>query len=390
MLNCIECDFSYEDTLNECPRCEVLELQDQPEFIAVAAMTTQFITETGDSDIKAKLGDIWPKNDDVSFKLITAVERKFKGKNKFHSYISQNDTLNSVPNFLKNYINGSITFEYLVDKFMSSIIASAEDAGAHKVAGGNILFMHYKSHEATDIGRFLAIWVTKKEGFDFDEVSLLPKDTSHLNLDALRQAALFDLTLFDEVYPEKPTEDTYLKFIKGTSTGAFFKTAFGCDEGNASNVDSIKNLRIAVMDYQDIHNLSNDFYMSATAKVETLLERAKKSGKPISLNTLCTAVESLLPEESPLKGTFAHFINEKGYEINHHIEPTLNSIKAGRSIEVVAADKSFSATILKKQIGPTGSGLAAEYEDGRLTFIITNQEQKKELLKLSTANADNE
>jgi nucleoid-associated protein YejK len=390
MLNCIECDLSFEDSLSECPRCVELEVAERPELVAVSAMTAQFITQTGSSDLEAKLGDLWPKNDGVSFKLITEVEKKFKGKNKFHSYFSENNSFYSVPNCLKNYISNNLSFSSLVEKFMDALVKSAKEVGAHKVSGGNILFMHYKSHEEHDLGRLLAIWVTKKNGFDFDKDTLLPKDSSHLNLDALRQAALFDLTLFDTIYPDTPNDDTYLKFIKGTSTGAFFKTAFGCDERNVGNVDSINNLRQAVSDYQERHSLPNDFYTDANAKVEKLLASALKSGKPISLTTLCNAVDSLLSDDSPLKGTFQPFINNNGYEINHHIEPTSNSVKAGQSIEVVAGDKSFSAKILKNNIGPTGSGHLVEYEDGRLTFLIDNIGQKKELLKLAIANTKDE
>ncbi len=390
MQSCVECDFSYEDTLDECPRCNELEHVERPELVAVSAMTAEFITQTGSSKLEAKIGELWPKSDDVSFKLISEVERKFKGKNKFHSYFTENNSLGSAPNLLKSYIGKDISFSVLVKQFMSSLVTAAKEVGVHKVSGGNIVFMHYKGHEDSDIGRLLAIWVTKKEGFDFDKESLVPKDSSHLNLDALRQAALFDLTLFDELYPNVPTEETYLKFIKGTSTGEFFKSAFGCDERNVGNVDSINNLRQAVSDYQDRHSLSNDFYMDATTKVETLLQAAQKTGKAISLSALCNAVDGILPADSPLKGTFESFINSNGYEINHHIEPTLNSIKAGQSIELISSDKSFTAKILKKQIGPAGSGQIVEYEDGRLTFLIVDQEQKKELTKLATANIENE
>jgi nucleoid-associated protein YejK len=390
MLSCVECDFSYEEILNECPRCIELDIAERPELIAVAAMTAQFITKQGSSKIEAKLGELWPESDEVSFKLISEVERKFKNKNKFHSYFTHDDSRDSAPNILNGYINEVITFKSLVHKFMESLVASARDVGVHKVGGGNIVFMHYKNQEQDDIGRLLAIWVTKKEGFDFDEETLLPKDSSHLNLDAMRQAALFDLTLFDAVYPATPDEDTYLKFIKGTSTGEFFKAAFGCDENNADNVHSIKQFRKAVSDYQDKHKLANDFYMDATTKVETLLEKAHKAGKAISLSTLCNTVDGLLPDDSPLKGTFERFINDNGYAINHHIEPTLNSVKAGKSIEVVAVDKSFTAKILRKEIGYAGTGSIVEYEEGRLTFLITDEGQKKELAKLASANMDNE
>ncbi len=390
MLSCVECDFSYEESLDECPRCIELENIERPELIAVAAMTTQFITQQGSSKLEVKEGELWPENDQVSFKLITEVERKFKNKNKFHSYFTQDDSLDSAPNILNNYINKKINFTSLVKKFMDSLVAAAKEVGVHKVGGGNIVFMHYKNQEQDDLGRLMAIWVTKKEGFDFDEFTLLPKDSSHLNLDAMRQAALFDLGLFDEVYPETPDEETYLKFIKGTSTGEFFKVAFGCDENNADNAHSIKQFRKAVSDYQDKYKLANDFYMDATAKVDTLLEKAQKDGKAISLSTLCNTVDGLLPDDSPLKGTFEGFINDNGYEINHHIEPTINSVKAGKLIEVFAGDKSYTAKILRKEIGCVGTGSKVEYEDGRLTFLIDNKEQKKELEKLASANMENE
>jgi nucleoid-associated protein YejK len=385
MFNCVECDYSYEESLDNCPRCLEVEIG-RPKLVAVAAMTAQFITHQGSSKIEAKLGQLWSQNDEVSFKLITEVERKFKNKNKFHSYFTEDNTIDSAPNILANYIKDEIEFTHLANKFMDSLVASAHDVGAHKVQGGNIVFMHYKGHEEDDLGKLLAIWVTKKEGFDFDPETLMPIDSSHLNLEALRQAALFDLTLFDLVYPEIPAEDTYLQFIKGASTGEFFKAAFGCDENNADNARSVEQFRKAITDFQDRHALSNDFYMDAYAKAETFLE----SGKVVSLTTLCNAVEDVLPEDSPLRGTFQSFINDNGYEINHHIEPTLNSVKAGQSIEVSAVDKSFTANILRKQIGPAGSGSIVEYDEGRLTFLIVDKDQKKELSKLASANTPNE
>lgn len=390
MQNCVKCDFSYDEELENCPRCEELENAPRPELISVAAMTTEFITERGSSKLVAKLGKLWPQNDDVSFKLITEVERKFKGKNKFHSHLAKDNSSNSTPQLLKRYINSSIDFNKLVQLFMDSLIRAARDIGAYKVSGGNIVFMHYKGHESDDLGRLLAIWVTKKEGFDFDEESLIPRDSTHLNLDALRQAALFDITLFDAVYPKVPSGDTYLKFIKGASTGNFFKAAFGCDEKNIGNVDSIKNLRAAVSDYQEAHNLSNEFFSSATDKVQDLIQRAHKEGKPVSLSSLCNAVDSLINDDSKLKGTFEPFINNLGYQINQHIEPTLSSVKDGLSVELVAGDKSFTAKLLRKQIGPGGSGKLIEYEDGQLTLSIVDEKQKKLLDKLAKANSSDE
>lgn len=389
MLSCIECEFTYDESEENCPRCSEIENQERPKLIAISAMTTQFITQA--DELEAKLGNLWPENDEVSFKLITEVERKFKSKNKYHSYFSENNGLNSAPVILKKYVKGDVNFSRLVEKFMKSLISAARDVGARKITGGNIVFMHYKTFgDSEDIGRLLAIWVTKKDGFNFDEVNLLPKDTSHLNLDAMRQAALFDLTLFNDLYPNIPSTDTYLKFIQGASTGEFFKIAFGCDIKNVGNVDSVNNLRQAISDFQDKHDLSNDFYTNASDKVEVMLCKAQKSGMPISLPDLCDAVNDEVPIGSIVRGTFSSFINSNGYEINHHIEPTLNSVKAGQSIDLIAKDKSFTAKILKKQIGSVGSGQVVEYEDGRLTFIISDEKQKNALLKLASANSENE
>ena len=110
MFSCVECDFSYEESLDECPRCIELESIERTELIAVAAMTTQFITQQGSSKLEVKVGELWPENDQVSFKLITEVERKFKNKNKLHSYFTQDNSLDSAPSILNNYINKEINF----------------------------------------------------------------------------------------------------------------------------------------------------------------------------------------------------------------------------------------------------------------------------------------
>lgn len=388
MLDCVECEFSYdEEKHQECPRCVELS-QDRPELVAVAAITAQFITQAGSSRLDSKIGELWPENDDVCFKLITEVERKFKRKNKFHSYLSQSNSEISVPARLQSYISKNIGFKTLVTLFMDELLSAARDAGAYKVAGGNIVFMHYKGLQEDDIGRFLAIMVTKKDGFDFDETNLVPKDSSHINLDALRQAALFDLTLFDEVYPAVPDSETYLKFIKGNSTGAFFKKAFGCDENNADNVESVEQIREAIADFQEKHSLSSYFYNEARKSVDAVIEKAAKDKVSIPLTKLFDAVEQHIPDDSHVKGTFGVFVNENEYQINQHIEPTLDSAKKGKSISVEASDKSFTAEIVRKKVGGKGSGKSIEYHDGQIILNLTDERVKQELEKLVEANGN--
>lgn len=388
MLDCVECEFSYDEEENEeCPRC--LELaQGRPELVALAAITSQFITQAGSSSLDSKIGELWPESDSVCYKLITEVEGKFKRKNKFHSYLTENTSSISIPSRLQSYISNKIEFKTLVKLFMDEILSAARDAGAYKVAGGNIVFMHYKGHEEDDIGRFLAIMVTKKDGFDFDKTNLVPKDSSHINLDALRQAALFDLTLFDEIYPEIPASETYLKFIKGNSTGAFFKKAFGCDENNADNAESVEQIREAIADFQEKYSFSSHFYNDARKSVDAIIENAAKNKESVPLTKLFDAVEKHIPDDSHLKGTFGIFVNENEYQINQHIEPTLDSAKKGKSISVEANDKSFTANIIRKKVGRKGSGKSIEYHDGQIILNVTDEKIQQELEKLVEANSN--
>lgn len=388
MLDCVDCGLSYEDAYEECPKCDELNSVERPELVVVAAMTAQFITQAGSSKLESKVGALWPENNDICFKLITEVERKFKGKNKFHSFFNEDKSHSSTPSRLKKYVAEDIEFTTLANLFMNELVYAARDAGAHKVTGGNIVFMHYKGHEVGDLGRLLAVMVTKKEGFDFDEKSLIPKDSTHINLDAMRQAALFDLTLFDAIYPETPDSETYLKFIKGSSTAEFFKVAFGCNENNADNARSVEQMREAIADFQEKHSLTSNFYDSARKSVDAILEKAAKDKKPVSVNTLFDAVESNLPDNSHLKGTFGSFVNENNYEINQHIEPTLDSVKKGKSINIEAGDKSFSANIIRNKIGSIGSGKAVEYSDGQLILNVADDKTRNELEKLVEANSD--
>ncbi len=197
MFGCTECGYEFDNSLVNCPECgNAIDIAKRPELIALAAITTEFITQSGSSKLESKVGKKWPINEDICYNLISQVERKFKRKNKFHSYYDESKDINSTQVRLVNFILKKITFEKIVSLFMDSLVAKAREAGVSKIAGGNIIFMHYKSLDTGDIGRLLAIMVDKKEGFDFDE-NLIPTDSQHINLDALRQAALFDLTLFD-------------------------------------------------------------------------------------------------------------------------------------------------------------------------------------------------
>ncbi|ARD24152.1 nucleoid-associated protein [Shewanella japonica] len=387
MFECTDCGETFDESLENCPDCEALAPIERPKFISVAAVTAEFITQTGSSSLSSKVGSEWPEDDDICYRLIVEVENKFKRRNKYHSYYDEDVSPNSTPVRLKSYINNTLSFTELVTLLMASLVDAAKDAGAYKVAGGNIVFMHYKGHEEDDTGRLMAMMVDKKDGFNFDE-HLVPTDSEHINLEAMRQAALFDLALFDSTYPEIPQEETYLKFIKGASKGLFFREAFGCVI-RAENAHSVTQLYDALSAFQLQNDLPESFYNNAFTSLDAILSKAAKDKKSVPATVLYEAIEGALELDSPLRGTFQTFVNTNGFEINHHIEPTTNSVDAERWIDIQAVDESFMAKVFKKSIGQAGTGEVVQYdpENHKLILQISDEKTQKSLLKLMTEDS---
>lgn len=368
MLECAECGEVFDKSLDSCPECEAPAPVERSKFVAVAALTAEFITQIGSSSLSSKIGDLWPQNDDICYRLIVEVENKFKRKNKYHSYYDEDLSPSSTPSRLTSYIDGVLQFKDLVALFMSALVDAAREVGAYKIGGGNIVFMHYKSHEEEDAGRLMAIMVDKKDGFDFDD-RLIPTNSQHINLDAMRQAALFDLTLFNTTYPNLPCEEAYLKFIKGASKGRFFREAFGC-KIRAENTRSISQLYDALDDFQTHHGLPDSFYDTAKKALDTVLSSAAKNKRAVPVGALYETIESALELDSPLRGTFQVFVNSKGYEINNHIEPTTGSVEAEKWVSIEASDESFVAKVFKQRIGAIGSGAVVQYDPDAYKLIL--------------------
>ncbi len=391
MSKCEGCGNIYKEGEVVCVVCDEVVLDEvKPKLVAVAAVTAQLKAKNSQSEISSEIGNSWPINNEICYSFITQVERRFKNKNKFHSYYEEQLGAGSVPSLFKKLIAKELVFKNLVKLLMDELVEAAEEAGAHKVAGANIVFMHYRSSvDASHTGRLLVVMVDNKSGFKFDE-KLIPEEEQHVNISALKQAALFDLALFDEIYPQAPDRDTYLKFIQGSSTGAFFKNAFGC-EIKADNGRSVDELYRALFDYQAKNKLSNDFYEEARSKLTEAFKNAANSitNKQVSLRELAVIVESTLPEGSDLTGTFLNFVN-RNYSVNEIIEPTKQSANAADWVDVEAKDESFKAHIYRAQIGAHGSGKTVEYDidNHRLTFSVEDEVMRDSLSRLVSGQGD--
>lgn len=384
-IDCIDCGFSFDATLHMCPKCEQA---DEIHLHALSAVTSRFSSEKGSNELKIDIGKDWPLDtNQICLDFIENIEGKFTSKMRFHSYLSKDISIDSVPYKLNKYLEGKLSFKDLVRFFLENLKDNAVKAGTHLVTGGNIVFMHYKSHEEDDEGKFFAVMVSEKSGFDFDPETQVPRSRDHINLDRLKQAARIDLTLFDEVYPE---ESHYLQFIQGTSKSEFFKLSFGCDIGNVDNAESIKQIRQAVTDFGKAQKLGPNFTKKSSEAVETVILSAAKSKTAISLKSVINAVETIIPEKSKGKGLFEDFLKSEKYRINPYVQPSTQMAEDGNWVNIETKESSFKGKIQKDKVKQVGHGdvYNVEFDTANQKLIIKLTDPKiiEELTRLTKEN----
>ncbi|CAK2752680.1 nucleoid-associated protein YejK [Vibrio crassostreae] len=370
MYTCHSCDTEFGINESNCPSCDTPQIisHSKNNMIAVHAITVELEIDNSKSTVETKYGSLWPLNgEDVSFQFIHQIEQKFKRKNKFHGYYTE-ETETEVPKYLHKYIASSIEgddFRSLVKSLTTELKDAIFDLRvASKVASSKIVFMHYKSTNEDDFGRVLAVMVDKKTGFDFTEdESLLPKPAQHINLDALKQAVSIDVDLFDTCYPKSPDSEAYLRFIRGSSSAEYFRTAFGCKE-KSDNGQSLDNLYNALASYTDDNNLDDDFFYEAEEKLTEFIVSLKKSGKSsFSIEQAARVIESVLPvEREDLESSFATYVNQNELMINQYIEPTSQQVTNHLWIDFSDQNNGLIARVHSTiEIGAKGDGKDVEY-----------------------------
>lgn len=302
------------------------------QFEVVAAITASMERDTSlvGNPFKSVLGNLWNLNSKAANDFIGQIEKKFRRKNKFHSYFSGSPS-NSTPINLEKYITGTIDFQNLAQAQMSVIVYVANSNERSTLQGGNLIFIHYKTlGDDDDVGRLMIVMVDKKSAFEFD-ATLQPKALQPIDTDALRQAAMFDLTLFTVIYPKKEGS-TYLHFIEGRSKSDFFKTALGCDS-TVPNKESVSNLFEAIKSFSQHNGLKPAQQDKLTQGVYDFLD--KHIGKQVSLGDIQHIVDKQLPDGHEAVGSFTEFANDKGFQINDFFEATRASLNNGVSIKIV-------------------------------------------------------
>ncbi|MCJ0975284.1 nucleoid-associated protein [Pseudomonas sp. PS1] len=314
------------------------------------------------SPFRSYLGNIWNLKNEASIEFVEKLEKKFRKKNKFHSYFSGLPS-NQTPQNLTEYIAGQIDFKALVQNEMKLLESLANESDSTSLVGGNVVFMHYKNTgEEDDAGRLLVVMLDKKGAFEFDEKTLEPKRLQPIDTDALRQAAMFDLTLFSEVYPNKDGA-AYLHFIEGRSKAEFFKSALGCDT-QVSNKESVGNIFEAIKQFSALNSIKHKMQASITQKVYEYIE--KNIGQQVELKEIQNVIDGALPPDHLAVGKFSKFANENGYQINAVFEATRYSLNQGVTIKITDFQSNYTVNIKAASIGYSGKPVIV---DSNLTYL---------------------
>lgn len=308
------------------------------------------------SPFKAKTGEPWVLGDSTAQKFVEKIEEKFRKKNKLHGFFS-GTIWHAMPEAIKKLLAdecGHLEFSAAVMKLLE---ASSNEVTGGNLSGGHIVFIMYRDHIKkaevvegdVDHGRLLVVMVGNKSGFEFDKKNLQPKSLTSIDINALRQAALIDMNLFDVSYPEN-SGDAYLRFIQGQSRSDFFKTALGCME-SPSNKASVDNIYKAIREFFSSNNISRTDRDICLASVEAFLFKKGKSRQIVQLKEIQALVDRVLPEDSELLGEFCKFVNSKEYEVSSHFEPTVASVVAGASVIVTDTNRSYECTLKVTSLG---------------------------------------
>lgn len=354
---CQECGNVIDDIEQDCEVCgaspNVARIGNQ-NFMVVNAITAHLEKE---KIFDFTMGQLWNLTTPVATEFITRIEKKFRRKNKFHNYLVKDTLPNSIPTLLSKFNAGTIIFEKLCKSVMNKLkLNSNNENVVSKLVGGTLVFVHYKSiNDADDLGKLLIVMVDKRGAFDFEEGSLQPKRLNPVNTDALRQAAMFDLTLFDECYPDNDGH-SYVDFIQGKSQSDVFKDSLGCTL-DVDNKRSINEVFRAIEMFVSSNSLGRAVRENADIAVRNFLDIKSRDNvdKSVSIDEIQEVIDKCLPKKSKYRTTFKDFVYENEFKIDAQFEPTIYSAKQALTIKLTDEDQNFEIKILRGAIGDENS-----------------------------------
>lgn len=373
-ITCLECGNVLDDLTTACDKCGAsphVVVLDKQSYFPIGAVTASL--EKNESRMfEYRLGEAWDLKNEVASEFITRIEKKFSRKNKFHNFLDSDQTPFSTPTILKKYIKKSNEFIDLSKAIIDKLKHNANNATrVAQLQGGSVVFIHYKSAEPEDLGKLLIVMVDKQSAYDFESDKLTPTRLNPVNTDALRQAAMFDLTLFEASYPEN-NGDSYVHFLQGKSKSDFFKDALGCRH-DSDNKRSIQQLFKAIDVFADKNSLGRVLRDTIDSEVKSFLEQKSKDkhgNKSVKIEDVSKIIDNCLNDSHKCKGSFVDFVNINGYQIDPQFEPTPKAAESALTIEVADNDNNFKLKIMRGAIGNEKSNKPVILTDNKCEVVI--------------------
>lgn len=279
----------------------------------------------------------------------------------------------NTPKTFSRYLDKDLSFVDFVTGIMKLMKREAyEDRST--LSGGALVFIHYQVDldESSD-GRLLIIMVNKKGVFDFNE-SLVPKKIPSVNLDALRQAVLIDLTLFKSSYPNNEG-DPYLHFITGMSKSGFFKRALGCNP-KIDNKRSIEQLHEALDGFSNNISLTTEQRIKVRESVKAFIYvKARSVDKKMTISDVGKVIEKCIPEIQNVAGKFEQYVDINEYTIDQYFEPHYTSSKPFGEIKISDDDDEYEVTCNVNTIGSSNKSdkkIIYDKANSRLIIRLTD------------------
>lgn len=353
-------------------------------LVVLNAIAAEVSKQDGRFDYE--FGDVWDGGNEHALNFVQEIETKFRRKTKTYGFLSVDTGRNSIPTILTDF-NADIegAFEDSTQRMMERLKSSLNEDGRGNTQVGHLVFIHYCNEgEEDDLGRLLVVMVDKKDVFDFG-AGLVPTRFKSIDVDTLRQAVLYDLTLFDSVYPEHVEEHqdkAYLRFISGRSKGQFFQEALGTRD-MIDNTVSVSSVFDAIEQFGKGLRLRTAQIRKLQDEVELLI--ANKKGKQVSISSVAKKVISNLPDnhDETTAEDFVEFINENDYKISEIFDVTRGQLQKATNIEGQKGQDYFYR-IKRSALGTLDDAEKSIRYDARTRMIyieVQDEEQHRELLE---------
>ncbi|AUU39872.1 TPA: nucleoid-associated protein [Proteus mirabilis] len=376
LIECPLCGNQHDDNeLCTCGYDPKLKEKSKSNYRAIHALTATLDFVVGDKgrDINVEIGKEWGLDSDDVVQFISSADKRFMAKRKSHGVMKEDAMPHNTPKTFSRYLDKDLSFVDFVTGIMKLMKREAyEDRST--LSGGALVFIHYQVDldESSD-GRLLIIMVNKKGVFDFNE-SLVPKKIPSVNLDALRQAVLIDLTLFKSSYPNNEG-DPYLHFITGMSKSGFFKRALGCNP-KIDNKRSIEQLHEALDGFSNNISLTTEQRIKVRESVKAFIYvKARSVDKKMTISDVGKVIEKCIPEIQNVAGKFEQYVDINEYTIDQYFEPHYTSSKPFGEIKISDDDDEYEVTCNVNTIGSSNKSdkkIIYDKANSRLIIRLTD------------------